>query len=40
MPRAFFARSPGVSTVMFATTCYGATLRRQAGYALGFAMHF
>jgi len=29
-----------IARLCFATTCYGTTLRRRAGYALGFATHF
>jgi len=39
IPHAFFARSPGGSTVMFRYYLLGATLQRHAGKTLGFATH-
>jgi len=38
--RAFFARSPDGSTVLFRYYFARATLRRRAGHTLGFATHF
>jgi len=40
IPRAFFVRSPGASTVMFRYYLLGGDIAAPSGYMLGFVTHF